>query len=903
MKKYIRGALCVTLAAVLAFTAAGCKGKKENVSKISAYSAEEANYRLNIENTAVHGISDMLYGVFFEDINFAADGGIYAEMVANRSFEFTELAKDNQLYHWNVTDGALAEVKINDTANSLNKNNPDYIVVENKDDEPRGIENTGFLEGMAIKEEGYNFSVYAKGLDSYGGGLTVRLVAGNKTAAEGKIDKISDKWEKYTLKLESSLEESENVRLQVLIDSGSAAIDMVSLFPQNTYKNRENGMRADLAQLLEEMKPRFLRFPGGCVIEGYDASTAYSWKDSVGADENGKPFEWNGKYGDVAARKQGVDIWTDIKATDDEWPSFMSYGLGFFEYFQLAEDIGAVGVPVLNAGLYCQGRDGKGVDTSSPEFAAYVQDMLDLVEFCRGGENTEWGKVRASLGHSEPFELKYICIGNENHSEVYYKRYSLFLDALNRAKKEKPELYKDIELIYSSGGDDGLSGGEAYLNSYKYAKKELNGSKKATDFAGAVDAHYYNDPQWFLNNADYYDESNYRRSVDEMTDTPYGGAINVFLGEYASWSNNMNSAISEAAYMTGLERNGDIVRMAAYAPLFSSVTARHWAPNLIWFNAQSAQPSANYYIQKLFSSNAGTTLLKSELDGAFIGNRDISGKVGLGTWLTSAEFSNLKITNNKTKEVLGEDDFGDKSSLKKNWEIPSTGSFEIRDGKLVQTETETEYSDIGSVAFFGDTSWSNYTITVDAKKLDGSEGFFVPFAVKDSENAFFWNIGGWENTVSCLQEIRNGIKTGRLLGTTKDFKAETGKTYKLKIEVDKTKIRCYIDGELYVDYDASSGAEAEAYQVVSTDESGDIIVKLVNVTESEKTFAIDIKGADGISEKATAYQVCGESLKDENIFGEDEKISYDELTLEGIGAQFNFTVPKYSATVIRISKN
>ncbi|MDE5996355.1 MAG: hypothetical protein K2G56_05495, partial [Eubacterium sp.] len=388
---------------------------------------------------------------------------------------------------------------------------------------------------------------------------------------------------------------------------------------------------------------------------------------------NGLPLEFNGTYGDVAARKQGINVWTDINATDDEWPSFMSYGLGFYEYFQLAEDIGAVGVPVLNCGLYCQGREGKPVDMNSKRFAEYIQDMLDLVEFCRGDASTTWGKVRAALGHTEPFELKYICIGNENYGEDYYVRYKAFLDAFNQAKAENSDLYKGIELIYSAGVDDGLSGSD-YLSSYEYAKKQLGSSKNAADFAGAIDQHYYNDPDWFLKNADYYDEENYTRTVNNMTDTLYGGAINVFLGEYASLSNTFKSALSEAAYMTGLERNGDIVRMATYAPLFGSTTARHWAPNLIWFNNNSSIGSNSYYMQKLFSTNTGSKLLSSTLDGAAVEQKDIIGKVGVGTWYTSAEFDNVKIVNNDTGEVLGEDDFSlGHKSFKKQWERVTDG--------------------------------------------------------------------------------------------------------------------------------------------------------------------------------------------------------------------------------------
>ncbi len=914
--KGIRAVLAVFLAlSVIGF--AGCSSSQKSGKDIDAlnaivntatdYDEAKSDYRLSVDvSKEMHDISDLLFGIFFEDINFSADGGLYAEKVANRSFEFTELAEGDQLYHWSAVNGANAEVKINDAKNALNENNTNYLVLKNGKAEPAGIENKGFLEGMSIEKDAeYKFSLYAKAIDGYKGGVTVRLAVnqGSNTppeiAAEAKIDKISDKWEKYELTLKSSVTASETVTLQVLIDGGSAAFDMISLFPKDTYKGRENGLRKDLAEKLEELHPKFIRFPGGCAIEGENDDSDYSWKNSVGAGKNGLPLLFNGTYGDVAARKQDINIWTDKSASDDPWPGFMSYGLGFYEYFQLAEDIGALGVPVLNCGLYCQSRGMQPVDMDSARFREYIQDMLDLVEFCRGGENTVWGKVRIALGHKAPFELKYICIGNENFGNDYFVRYQAFRDAFDAAKKADPKLYDGINLIYSAGLTDGTNSSD-YLLAYQYAKEHIKNGN-AEDFAGAIDHHYYKEPDWLLQNADYYDEANYRRSVNNMTDTIYGGAINVFLGEYASLSNTLKSALAEAAYMTGLERNGDIVRMATYAPLFSSVTARHWAPNLIWYNNAASMGSINYYIQKLFSDNTGKKLLSSSLEGAEIEEGPLTGKVGVGTWNTSAEFDNVKIVNNDTGEVLGEDDFSSgKLHFNMKWDTPTDGDWEIDDGRLAQTSIEMDYSETGSVAYFGEEEWTNYTYTVDAVKTDGDEGFIIPFAVKDKNTNYFWNIGGWNNTLSCLQSLTDGVKTGQVAGTVKDCVIETDELYKLKIEVSGTKVKCYINDELYVDFDADT-VNSEAYQVVSTDDSGDVIIKLVNVTGEPRTFAIDIAGG-GVSDTAKAYQVAGENLEDENVFGEPEKSVLKEFDLNGIKDKFNFTVPKYSATAIRIAK-
>ena len=889
---------------VLSALGIGCTGSQDTditggeENTVSVYDTVNSDYQLSIDaDNEVHDISDMLYGIFFEDINFAADGGLYAEKVINRSFEYGELAENDELHGWSGVGNAQFSV-VKDSSDGLNANNRNYLVINNTSSEKSGVANKGFLEGMAIeKDVTYDFSVYAKGLDGYTGDITVRLIAGNEIAGETTVNAITADWAKYEAKITSSLTATSQVFLQVLIGNGKAALDMVSLFPP-TYKN--HGTRLDLAQKLAELEPEFLRFPGGCVIEGWDKETAYSWKDSIGVGEDGLPLEFNGKYGDIAARTYGTNLWTNISITDDPLPCYMSYGLGFYEYFQLAEDIGAVGVPVITAGLYCQMR-GKGpVDMYTEEFAQYIQDMVDLVEFCRGDETTTWGKVRASLGHPEPFELKYICIGNENEGEDYFERYEAFLERFLEEKEKNPELYEGLELIYSTGAADATQSSN-YYNSYVNAKDYIdNHDITINEFAGATDQHYYNLPSWFLQNTDHYDEENYSRDVDSMTATHYGGAINVFLGEYAAKSNRLESALAEAAYMTGLERNGDIVRMAAYAPLFGNLTATHWAPNLIWFNNHLSTGSINYYMQKLFSTNAGTALLSTDFAGADIPDEDLKGMVGLGTWYTSAEFDNVKVTDNETGKTLDKDKFSI-PNFWWNWKQASDGDWEIKGGKLTQKATEIPYHELGASAYFGDTAWSNYTYTFEATKLNGAEGFYIPFLIQDSQNLFFWNIGGWNNTQSGLQRIENGVKTGGIPGTMNNFTVEDGVTYQIKIVVDGTTIKGYIDDELQFTYDAST-TNAECYQVVSTDESGDVIIKLVNVTGSDRAVAIDLSGMESISSNAKVYQVKGDSLDNDNILGAEEDCVMEEFTVDGISEKFNYTVPQYSATVIRISK-
>ncbi len=876
---------------------------------VSEYDAVAADYSLDIDaSDEVYDISDLLYGIFFEDINFAADGGLYAEMVQNRSFEFTELAANDQKQAWSEVGTIDFTVVTDDTEGCLNDNNPNYAVLTNTSSEAAGIANSGWLDGMAVTEDaGYDFSIYAKSTDGYSGAIHVAITVDGEAVAEGDITDITSEWTKYELELTSSVTANSGVLLEVTIDSGAVEMDMISLFPQDTYNGRTNGMRKDLAEKLEELSPSFLRFPGGCVVEGATIDTAYSWKDSIGCDEDGNPYEWNGTYGDVAARKQGINIWTDENTSTDQYPSFMSYGLGFYEYFLLAEDIGAIGVPVINAGMCCMAQsNGSGPSVDSEEFQQYIQDALDLVEFCRGDETTTWGAVRIAMGHEEPFELKYIGIGNEQWGDTFFEKYVAFVEAFEEAREENPEMYGDIELMFTAGTDDGDSGYSMYIYAYTQAYNWLqdNPDYDVTDFAGAIDHHYYNTPEWFLSHTDYYDAENYSREADtSMLTSTYGGGISVFLGEYAAQSNTWEAALAEAAYMTGLERNGDIVVMAAYAPLFGNTTAMHWAPDLIWFDNDTVTCSVNYYVQKVFANNAGTTLLASELTGAEAGSSDdvLTGAVGLGTWSTAATFDNLVITDNETGEVLAEDDFSEDTLS--DYNRISDGSWSIEDGQLVQSSTAaTNYSNVGSTVYYGDTTWTNYTMTVEATKTGGDEGFLIPFAVQDADNNYFWNVGGWSNTTSCLQKVSYGTKSDAVSGTSQNCTLKTGQTYTLKVVVNGTSVQCYIDDVLYVDYDTAATGTYESYQVVSTDETGDIIIKLVNVTGTDRTFAVDITGADSLGDTASVDIVAGDSLANDNILGQEEVVTMKSGEVSGITNQFNYTVPEYSVTVLRISR-
>lgn len=840
--------------------------------------SSDYNYTLHISNSNPVKISDNLYGLFFEDINFAVDGGIYAEMIKNRSFEYGKMATGGNKHGWNTLgDISFDIIDGSSDGTFLNQHNPNYARLTNSSGSLAGIGNMGFLDGLSITENAvYDFSAYFRSKD-YSGPIVVRLQdRDGNIHGETSISGIKDQWWKYEAEITASSTIAQGLKLYVLIEDGCVDMDMISLFPRDTYKNRKNGLRKDIAQTLEALSPAFIRFPGGCVVEGKTLDSAYDWKSSIG---NGLEFEINGEvtYGDVATRPLGVNIWGNLNAASNH-PYYMSYGLGFYEYFLLCEDLGAEPIPIVNAGLSCQIQGVKSTGTpaqlhaiGTEEFNQYIQDALDLVEFCRGGADSKWGAVRISLGHEEPFTLNYIGIGNEQWGEVYFSRYEAFKEAFQKAAEENPEMYGGIELIVANG--------PVASDRYAWNKIRLHGS----DYAGLVDEHYYMMPSWFLSNTHRYD------SYDRNS-TP------VFLGEYAAKSNTAQAALAEAAFMTGLERNGDIVQLASYAPLFGNSTAVQWTPDLIWFNNNSVWGSVNYYVQKIFANNKSDYVLSTTLEGRKESSGStISGKIGLGTWMTAATFDNIKVVDNDTGEILFSDDF-ETNTLDTYTQIG--GKWTIDDGKLKQSQASHPVNSVtGDVIYIGNENWSNYTLTLSAIKFGGNEGFLIPFAVKDKDNFFHFNIGGWDNTVACLEQTIGGSKSGQIPETVTNFSVKNNTVYEIKIVVTDNNIKCFINDRQLVNYNIP---QPEAlYQVTGLDEKGDLIIKLVNVSDTAQNILI--KSEDIKIEKGTASLslLAAETLGDLNNENNPEKVTIKDSTIE-VDEAFIYTAPKYSVSVLRI---
>ena len=520
-------------------------------------------------------IQSTMYGIFFEDINYAADGGLYGELVKNRSFEFPQ-----HLMGWQ----AFGCVDVKDDGPF--ERCPHYVVLSAPDHRDRrtGLTNEGFFGIGVKKNEQYRFSVWAKAPKG-SGAIRVQLIdestmRENQTFAEQTIDIASKDWKKYSVELKSNVD-LKRAKLRIFLKGGnSVALEHVSLFPVNTYKNRENGMRRDLAQALEDLHPGIFRFPGGCIVEGTDLDTRYQWKNSVGPVEN-RPLNQN-----------RWEHTFDYRYFPDY---YQSYGLGFFEFFQLAEDIGAEPLPVISCGLSCQFQNPDptkpGVHVALDDLGPYIQDALDLVEFANGDVNTKWGKLRADMGHSAPFNLKFLGVGNEQwdydekhggFGPVFTERLKKFSDAL-RAK------YPNLKLIGTTGPNSEGWDFDLLQPRMKELKVDL------------YDEHYYRDEQWFLSHGLRYDS--YDRKGPK-----------VFAGEYAchgrgkKW-NHYEAAILEAAHMTGFERNADIVHMTTPAPLFAHVEGWQWRPDQIWYDQTQMFKTVSYYVQQLYATNKGTHVL------------------------------------------------------------------------------------------------------------------------------------------------------------------------------------------------------------------------------------------------------------------------------------------------------
>ncbi len=752
-------------------------------------------------------VSPTLWGIFFEDINLSADGGLYAELVRNRSFEDSD-----QPESWAIKAGGTAKAEMSvDATKPVSAKNPHSLKVTVSGSGSAGVANSGYYGMSVIKGDTYQLSLDARGGADFAGPLTVTLEAADgAVCATGQIDGLTPEWKPYKLSLKAA---ATDPKARLVISSGKPGtfwLDMVSLFPEKTWKG--HGFRSDLFEMLLALKPAFVRFPGGCWVEGDTMKEAYRWKQTIG---------------DISERRTQNNIW-GYKAT---------HGIGYHEYLVMCEDLGAEPLFDINCGM--SHRE----NVPMNQMQEYVQDALDAIEYANGPADSKWGALRAKAGHPAPFHLKMMEIGNENGGAAYNERYALFHDAI-KAK------WPDMQLIANVWG--GMP-----------SNREI----------GIVDEHYYSNPEFFINNSHKYD--NYDRSK-----------FKVFVGEYAvtegTGQGSLRGAVGEAAFMTGLERNSDVVVLASYAPLFVNINHKRWNPDLINFDSAKAYGIPSYHVQKMFADHRGAVVLPVDVKSSDTIDA-ITGMVGVGTWNTQAEYKDIRVQ--RGNDTLLKCDFADGT---KGWKLHG-GEWKVNAGVLGQTAGGTDFR-----AVTGDPGWSNYTYTLKARKTGGDEGFLVIFGMDGGAGKSWWNIGGWGNSKHCI-EMPGGSSP------TVNGHVETGRWYDIKVEVMGSSVKCYLDGKLIQKAERPAVRSLHVSSTLSAD-GKEIILKVVNASSSDQATTVKLDGAKKIAARAKAIVLTSKNAMDENSIAEPAKVAPVEAEISNAAPSFTHSFPANSVTVIRLQK-
>ena len=770
-------------------------------------------------NQPGHKVSPTLWGIFFEDINLSADGGLYAELIRNRSFEDSD-----ELQQWQVVTAGGAEASATVTCeqpwadnplSTRNKRSLRLQIAKASPDAPAGISNSGYW-GIPVRAgEDMHLSFAVRRAD----GPAIPLIASleskdGKTYASAQLSVNQTAWSVLNATLKPAATDTDARFVLRAAAPATLWLDMVSLFPAATWKGRPNGLRPDLAEMLDGMKPAFVRFPGGCWVEGDTMRESYRWKETVGSLQE-RRTQWN------------------------IWGYWATHGLGYHEYLQLCEDLHAEPLFCINVGM--SHKENVPLD----HLGEYVQDALDAIEYANGPETSPWGSLRARSGHPQPFHLKFMEIGNENGGKAYQERWPLFAKAI-KAK------YPEMQLVAN----------------------EWSGGHPTKPRPDLVDEHYYNNPEFFMGMAGHYD--NYDRSGPK-----------IFVGEYAVTENtgqgSLRGAIGEAAFMTGLERNSDIVAMASYAPLFVHVNHRHWNPDLINFDNSRAYGLPSYYVQQMFAANRGDVVLPTTVDAVMARPPVEGGAIGVGTWLTQAEFKDLKVT--RDGKTVYQSDF---SKGSKDWRFLGGGDWKVVDGALRQSAMQENVR-----ALFGDNKWAGGdTYSLKARKLSGDEGFLVLFNVRHDDSKQWWNIGGWSNSRHAL-EIGGGARSET------DGHIETNRWYDIRIETAGGRIKCFLDNKLV--HDISPPALRSLFASATTDQAtGEIIVKIVNGSHDLQAVEIRIDGTPVATGPATALILTSGDAMDENSLEQPAKIAPKPLPISVNNGRITHDFPANSFTVIRL---
>lgn len=772
----------------------------------SSVIAADAKITIQVDKPG-HAVSPSLFGIFFEDINLSADGGLDPELVRNGSFEDAETPQ-----YWTFVSKAGSEISI-DNSKPLNPLNRRSLRVTLNGGAQ--LVNEGYWGMNIVKDDGYVLKFAARAADGFDGTVSVKLLgADGRELATGQVSGITPEWSYHTLALSSSAGDPK-ARLELdFSGKGTLFLDMVSLMPRKTWKS--SGLRVDLAEAMAALKPAFFRFPGGCFVEGEDMAHMYHWKTTIG---------------DIALRTPLFNLWKYNSSNH----------LGLYEYFQLAEDLGAEPVFCINAGM------SHTENVPMDQMEQRVQDSLDAIEYANGPVDSVWGGVRARNGHPEPFNLKYLEIGNENGGAPYFERWPLFVKAI----KQK---YPGIILIADYWGG--------------YPKQPM---------PEIVDEHYYDTPEWFMRQADRFDT--YDRKGPK-----------IFVGEYAvtklTGNGNLRGAIGEAAFMTGMERNSDLVVMSDYAPLFCNANHRRWPINLINFDSSRWFGTPSYYVQKMFAENRGTVVLPMQVESPTIAEPPSSGRFGVGTWRSSAEFKEIKVTAPDGK-VLFASDF---SKGLDGWEtFGKEGEWSVQDGVLRQAASQAKEIR----ALTGDKSWTDYTITLKARKIGGRDGFLIPFHIQENDERMWWNIGGNDNTQHTLgsDAAKHSIPGS----------VETGRWYDIRLEIRGNSAKGWLDGKLVQEVESLRPLLRSLAASATRDEkSGEIVLKVVNNADSPLETEVDLQGAGQLSGTGNAIVLTSDHSTDENTFAEPKKVLPKTEPLNFSGNQFTRSFPGNSVTILRI---
>lgn len=788
-------------------------------------------------STAKRGpkISNLHYGIFYEEINHGGDGGLYAELIRNRSFEDNATSAD---CWWGL--GGMGFSLVN---TGLLNAQQGFALKVNINEYNAGIRNEGFWGMNIVKDEVYTLTFWAKTDGTYSGKMWAELQNdGFENLGRTEFDiALTSEWQKYTVKITATASNTKGWLAIKGLEKMVIYLDVVSLMPP-TYKNRENGCRKDLAEMLEALTPRFVRFPGGCYVEGHwqnDKTNRFEWKKTIGPIEE-RPGHMNANWG--------------YRVSD---------GFGYHEMLQFSEDLGAEPLFVCNIGL------GHGWFQPYTDIDEYIQEALDAIEYANGDITTPYGKLRAENGHPEPFNLRLLEIGNENYnfiswdngdqSDHYAERYAAFYKAI----KEK---YPDMILIgnvESWGTDD---------------PTWRNGNP-----VEIVDEHYYRSTEWFRRQYNKYDT--YNRN-----------GYKVYAGEYAvtsdfgSWG-NLNAALAEAIYMAGMERNSDVCVMASYAPLFCNENhAWPWMPDMIRFNSYSAFGTPGYWVQKLMANHLGHQNITWEEKGNTNNVRDTH--FGLSSWGTSVTYDNIVIKDKDGVETYSTD-FSDADAYQLDWNATG-GTWNINNGALNQTSS-TMY---GNCNVCYNLTGENCTIELDATKNSGAEGFLIAFSYNDPNNYVWWNIGGWNNTRHAVEQCVDGVKQ---ILAEKGGSINTGEKYRLKIVKSSDQVYCYIGDSLY--HQVGLINTKKVFTCAALNEAEDeLIVKLINPYGAAQETSLNF--ADFELDGAVKLDVLTSgSGNDENIMQNQFVVSPKSSTFTPDSKDnkgFTYNVPAYSLSVLRI---